>query len=121
MGFGEGLEGLRQAGRPMMALYVGGMGARGKNFYNDLFAAFGYEQEAKEIQDLYLSGKKKEAAAAIPQSFLDDCSLIGPVGFVKERLAQYREAGVNCLNISLVGNSTEERVKTLDQLQEVLA
>ena len=66
----------------MMALYVGGMGARGKNFYNDLFASYGYEKEAKEVQDLDLDGKKQEAAAAIPQSFLEECSLIGP-GFVR--------------------------------------
>ena len=78
----------------MMALYIGGMGARDKNFYNDVFKSYGYEAEAKEIQDLYLSGKKAEAAAVIPQSFLDETSLIGPRSFVKEQLAAFQASGV---------------------------
>jgi F420-dependent oxidoreductase-like protein len=121
VGIGEGLERLRNGARGAISLYVGGMGARGKNFYNDLFASYGYESEAKEIQDLYLSGKKQEAAAAIPQSFLDETTLIGPAGFVRDRLAEYREAGVNSLNVGLVGRTLAERVKTLDQLREIIA
>jgi F420-dependent oxidoreductase-like protein len=121
VGIGDGLEKLRNGGRNTTALYVGGMGAVGKNFYNDLFASYGYEAEAKEIQQLYLSGKKQEAAAAIPQSFIDDTTLIGPVGFVRDRLAEYKEAGVNSLNVSLVGRTLPERVKTLDQLREMIA
>jgi rhodanese-related sulfurtransferase len=88
VGIGEGLEALREMGRPMAALYIGGMGARGKNFYNELFASYGYEKEAAEIQDLYLAGKKPEAAAAIPQSFIDATTLIGPESFVKDRLSE---------------------------------
>ncbi len=94
---------LRDLGRPMAALYVGGMGARGRNFYNSLFRRYGYEAEAELIQDLYLSGRKAEAAAAVPAEFLEASSLIGPEGYVKERLAAYREAGVTVLNITPLG------------------
>src|SRR6476659_9372381 len=72
--------------RPMYALYVGGMGARGKNFYNDLACQYGYEKEAKEIQDLYLDGKKKEAEAAVPLEMLEQVNLVGPESWVKERI-----------------------------------
>ncbi len=121
VGIGEGLEKLRDRGRPMAALYIGGMGARGKNFYNELFAAYGYEKEAREIQDLYLSGKKAEAAAAIPASFFEETSLIGPKGYVRDRLQEYQESGVNALNIGLVGETRRDRVATLDKLQEIVA
>jgi F420-dependent oxidoreductase-like protein len=120
VGIGEGLEPMRGMGRPMTALYVGGMGARGKNFYNELFASYGYEKEAKEIQDLYLDGKKQEAAAAVPQSFIEATTLIGPEGFVKERLAALKESGVTTLNVGLVGNTTQERVRTLDTLRNLV-
>jgi F420-dependent oxidoreductase-like protein len=121
VGIGEGLEPLREAGRAGIALYVGGMGAKKKNFYNDIFASLGYEKEAAEIQDLYLSGKKQEAAAAVPQKFIEETTLMGPEGFVKERLAQYREAGVTSLNVQLMGQTIEERVATLGRLQELIA
>jgi F420-dependent oxidoreductase-like protein len=121
VGIGEGLEGLRDGGRPMVALYVGGMGARGKNFYNDVFSSYGYETEAKQIQDLYLSGKKAEAAAAIPRSFFEETSLIGPEGYVRDRLQEYKESGVNALNVQLVGRDRKERIATLDKLQNLIA
>ena len=121
VGIGEGLEGYRDHARGGIALYVGGMGARGKNFYNDVFTSLGYEAEAKEIQDLYLSGKKREAAAAVPASFIDETTLIGPKSFVRENLARYRDAGVTSLNINLVGNTLKERQATLDQLNELIA
>lgn len=120
VGIGEGLEEMRGMGRHMTALYVGGMGARGKNFYNELFASYGYEDEAKQIQDLYLDGKKQEAAAAIPDSFIEATTLIGPEGFVKDRLAALKESGVTTLNVNLVGNTTAERVQTLDKLQNLV-
>ncbi|MCP4039890.1 MAG: LLM class F420-dependent oxidoreductase [bacterium] len=116
VGIGEGLENMRGIGRPMAALYIGGMGARGKNFYNDVFASYGYEEEARLIQDLYLAGKKQEAAAAIPDSFIEATTLVGPEGFVKERLAALKESGVTTLNAALTGNTTQERVQTLDKL-----
>lgn len=121
VGIGEGLENLRDRGRDGIALYVGGMGAKKKNFYNDVFKSYGYEKEAEEIQELYLAGKKREAAAAVPSSFIQETTLIGPKGFVKDRLAAYREAGVTSLNVSLVGNTLEERVETLHQLNELIA
>lgn len=121
VGIGEGLEALRDRGRPMTALYVGGMGAKKKNFYNDVFASYGYAKEAAEIQDLYLAGKRQEAAAAIPASFLDETSLVGPPGFVRDRLAELRDSGVNGLNVQLVGESTAERLKTLDALRGLVA
>lgn len=81
---GEGPEtkALLDFARPLFALYVGGMGARGKNFYNDVAAAYGYEDAAKEIQDLYLSGKKQEAAAAVPLEWLEAANLVGPESYV---------------------------------------
>jgi hypothetical protein len=89
--------------RPMMALYVGGMGARGKNFYNDLARAYGYEAEAETVQNLYLEGKKDEAAAAIPREWLELSNFVGPEGFVRERVAAYAEAGVTALMINPAG------------------
>ncbi|MHB1446430.1 MAG: LLM class F420-dependent oxidoreductase [Acidimicrobiales bacterium] len=100
---GDGLEKLRDAGRPMVALYVGGMGAKGQNFYNDLARRYGYEAEAEKIQDLYLDGKRDEAAAAVPEEFLEKTSLVGPEGFVRERIAAMAEAGVTELSITPVG------------------
>ena len=97
---GRGLAGHRRRRRPgvrdvrpgpMIALYVGGMGAKGRNFYNDLVSRYGFEQEAAEIQDLYLDGKKDEAAALVPDDLLEATTLCGPEGYVKERLAAYKE------------------------------
>jgi F420-dependent oxidoreductase-like protein len=120
VGFGSGLEHLRDRGRPQMALYIGGMGARSKNFYNTVFSKSGYPNEAKLIQDLYLSGRKKEAEAAIPQDYLDKVSLIGDEGFVRERLQALKSAGVNALNVSFMGQTMEERVKTCDTLRNMV-
>lgn len=121
VGIGEGLEPMRDLGRPTMALYVGGMGARGKNFYNDVFSSYGYEKEAEEIQDLFLAGKRAEAQAAIPASFIEKGSLVGPEGFVRDQVAKYRDSGVTTLSIGLVGETIADRVKTLDQLSNIIA
>lgn len=94
------VAGFRDFARAMVALYVGGMGARERNFYNSLFQRYGYEAEAREIQDLYLDGKKREAAEAVPASFLEETSLCGDEGYVKDRIAQYRESGVTVLNVT---------------------
>jgi F420-dependent oxidoreductase-like protein len=120
VGIGSGLEHLRDLGRPQMALYVGGMGARSKNFYNDTFARYGYEQEARTIQDLYLAGKKDAAEAAIPRSFIDATTLIGPEGFVRDRLAALAESGVTALNVSFVGGDRNERVKNCERLRSLV-
>ncbi|GHF75855.1 F420-dependent oxidoreductase-like protein [Amycolatopsis bartoniae] len=106
--------------RPMVALYVGGMGARGKNFYNELACRYGYEAEAKKIQDLYLDGKKEEAAAAVPAELLEAISLIGPAGYVKERLAAYAAAGVTTLQVTLLEPGLERRVQVVSRLKEML-
>ncbi len=103
--------------RPNVALYVGGMGARDKNFYNTICQKYGYVQEAAEIQDLYLDGKKEEAAAAVPAEMLEKTNLVGPTGYVKERLAAYKEAGVTHLSVSPVGG---DPVKTVEQLKALL-
>lgn len=94
---------LRDLGRPGTALYVGGMGARDRNFYNNVFRRSGYEAEAKLIQDLYLDGKKEEAAAAVPADYLKATSLVGDEGFVRERVQAYQAAGVTHLTINPVG------------------
>ena len=83
----------------MYALYIGGMGSKEKNFYNDLACRYGYEEEAARIQELYLDGRKDEAAAHVPERFIEETNLIGSEGFIKERLAAYREAGVTTLNV----------------------
>jgi hypothetical protein len=117
---GEGLESYRDMSRPGIALYVGGMGAKEKNFYNQIFRKYGYEEEAELIQNLYLSGRKSEAEAAIPQSYLDSTSLIGSEGFVKERLQVYKEAGVTNLNVSFQGTTSEERVRNCDAFKNLI-
>jgi len=89
-------------GRDLAALYIGGMGARERNFYNQLACRYGYEAEAQRVQDLYLDGKKREAAAEIPDEFLKLTNLVGPEGWIRERLAAYAEAGVTVLNVAPV-------------------
>ncbi|MGW8377448.1 LLM class F420-dependent oxidoreductase [Streptomyces sp. ODS28] len=96
---GEGTEAVREFMRPVIALYIGGMGAKGKNFYNDVARAYGYEEAAEKVQDLYLAGKKKEAEAAVPEEFCELVSLCGPEGYVRERIEAFREAGVTMLNV----------------------
>ena len=90
--------------RSTYALYVGGMGARERNFYNDLAVRYGFVEEAATIQDLYLSGRKDEAAAAVPESLIERTNLIGSEGFVRERLAAFAEAGVTTLNVTPMGD-----------------
>ncbi len=100
---GDGLEGMRDFMRPQLALYIGGMGARGKNFYNELASRYGYEKEAKEIQDLYLDGNKKEAAEVVPAEMLEAMTLVGPEGYIKEKIAAFKESGVTNLQVMSVG------------------
>jgi F420-dependent oxidoreductase-like protein len=114
LAIGEGLEHLRDLERPHLALYIGGMGARSKNFYNELACRYGFEREAAEIQELYLSGHKNEAAALVPSELLEKLSLVGPASWVKERIAAYREAGVTLLDVHPIGSDPlgdVERVK----------
>ncbi|OEU91839.1 F420-dependent oxidoreductase [Streptomyces abyssalis] len=100
---GEDAAAVREHVRPLIALYIGGMGAKGKNFYNDVARAYGYEEAAEKVQDLYLAGKKREAEAAVPAEFCELVSLCGPEGYVRERIEAFREAGVTMLNVTPVG------------------
>jgi len=99
--------------RPMVALYVGGMGARGKNFYNDLACRYGFEAAAKEIQDLYLDGKKREAAAAVPFELIDEVTLLGPKERIRDRLEPWRESGVTTL---ILGAQQPEALEVMAEL-----
>ncbi len=90
-------EAARDAMRPFVALYVGGMGSRERNFYGRLMARSGFEQAVANVQDLYLDGHRREAAAALPAELIDRVTLCGPAGLVRERLAAYRDAGVGTL------------------------
>ena len=101
--------------RPMYALYVGGMGARDKNFYNQLACEYGFEKEAKEIQDLYLSGKKKEAEALVPMEWLEAGNLVGPASYVQERIAAFRESGVTNLSVT---PASDDPAATIAQVKE---
>jgi F420-dependent oxidoreductase-like protein len=120
LAIGDDLEHLRDLTRPVFALYIGGMGARGKNFYYDLACRFGYEDAAKEIQDAYLSGRKDEAAALVPAELTEKTSLIGPRGYVEERLAAYREAGVTTLNVTSLSPTHERRVSDIETVRTLI-
>ena len=86
--------------RPSLALYIGGMGARDMNFHNEVFARMGYEGAAKQIQDLYLDGKKEEAAAAVPRRLVEDVALFGPPEKIRDDLDMWRESIVSTLLVS---------------------
>jgi len=114
---GDDVTHLRDVTRPFFALYIGGMGARGRNFYYDLACRFGYADEANRIQDAYLSGRKDEAAALVPAELVEKTSLIGPHGYVKERLAAFREAGVTTLNLTALSPTHERRVSDIEAIR----
>jgi F420-dependent oxidoreductase-like protein len=107
--------------RPMVALYAGGMGARGRNYYNDVVAGYGWEREAATVQDLYLAGRKDEAAAAVPEEMVRAMSLIGPRGHVAERLAAFAESGVTTLNVTPLAGTTAGRVALVGEVKELAA
>jgi len=118
---GNGLEGLREQARDSLALYIGGMGARGKNFYNELTVRYGFPDAAATVQDLYLSGRKAEAAAAVPQEMVDATSLVGPEGWVAERLAAFQEAGVTTLMLTFPEGTHADRVRTVETVKKLAA
>lgn len=95
----DDLESARNRIKPMLALYIGGMGAKGRNFYNDLACRYGYEESAAQIQDLYLAGKKMEAISLVPDALVDELSLIGTRAMIRDRLAAWRESPVTTLAI----------------------
>jgi F420-dependent oxidoreductase-like protein len=111
----------RDAMRPYVALYVGGMGSRDKNFYNALVQRYGFEDAAREVQDLYLEGKRDEAAAALPEELIDTVSLCGPPDVVRERLAVFRDAGVGTLMVSPMAWTFDDRIAQLRHVAELAA
>jgi F420-dependent oxidoreductase-like protein len=112
-------EKARNLMRPVLALYIGGMGSRDQNFYNRLVQRYGFEAQAAEIQDLYLSGKKEEAGAAIPDELIDLVSLAGPSDVVRDRLTAFREAGVGTLMITPMAFTRDERIEQLRSVVEL--
>ncbi len=119
LAIGDDTEGVLDFFRPVLALYIGGMGARGRNFYNDLACRYGFEAQAKDIQDLYLDGKKDEAAAAVPRELLAGTSLVGPEPYLRERLAALKQAGVTTLNVTPVAPSHAERVRLIERIRDL--
>jgi F420-dependent oxidoreductase-like protein len=112
---GEDVKGMLDLARPMFALYIGGMGAKGKNFYNELAIRYGYEEEAARIQDLYLGGNKRDAEALVPLELLEMCNLVGPESYVKERIAAFRESGVTNLQVVPVADDPAGLVRQLKE------
>ena len=112
---GDDVKGMLDLARPMFALYIGGMGAKGKNFYNDLVSQYGFEEEAAKIQEMYLGGNKRDAEAHVPLDLLEMCNLVGPESYVKERIAAFADAGVTSLQVTPVA---EDPVALVGQLKE---
>jgi F420-dependent oxidoreductase-like protein len=115
----DDLELARNLMRPVLALYIGGMGSRKQNFYNNLVQRYGFEAAAQEIQDLYLEGNKAEAGEAIPDALIDMVSLCGPRDAVRDRLAAFRDAGVGTLMVSPMAFNAEDRVAQLRAVAEL--
>ena len=116
----EDVDAARNAMRPFLALYVGGMGSREKNFYNALVRRYGFDEAAEEVQELYLAGKKEEAAAALPDELIDTTTLVGPKDKIAERLSVYRDAGVGTLIVTPVAFEAEERKQMVRDIAEML-
>jgi F420-dependent oxidoreductase-like protein len=115
----DDIDAARDAMRHYIALYVGGMGSRDRNFYNALVRRYGFEDAAQKVQDLYLEGKKDEAAAALPGELIDTVSLCGPPDVVRERLAVFREAGVGTLMVAPMAWTRDERLEQLRLVAEL--
>jgi len=109
---GDDVAACRAAVKPRLALYVGGMGARGRNFYNDIARRYGYEDAAGRIQDLYLGGRKDEAAAVVPDALVDEVALCGPRERIRDQVAEWTSAGVS--TIMVTGDTTA--VRTMAEL-----
>ncbi len=117
----DDIDRARDVMRPYLALYVGGMGSRERNFYNQLVQRYGFEEAAREVQDLYLAGKKEEAAAALPPALIDTVTLCGPRERIRERLAVYKEAGVGTLMVTPMSFEPQERLRMVRELAELAA
>jgi F420-dependent oxidoreductase-like protein len=120
IGESDDVTALRELQRPMVALYVGGMGAKGKNFYNELAVRYGFEKEAETIQDLYLSGLKHEAEAAVPAEFLELTTLCGPKSYVQERVDAFRATGVTHLQVHPIPQPGQSAATLIETVKEML-
>jgi F420-dependent oxidoreductase-like protein len=120
LAIGDDVEERLNWAKPHLALYIGGMGARGQNFYHKLATRYGYGDVADHIQDLFLSGRKAEAIAAVPDELVRQVNLIGPRGFVKERIAAFAEAGVTTLLATPTTTDAAEYIRWVEELQELL-
>jgi F420-dependent oxidoreductase-like protein len=109
----------RDVMRPIVALYVGGMGSRDRNFYNQLVQRYGFEDAAREVQDHYLEGKREDAAAALPVELIDTVTLCGPADVVRDRLAVYRDGGVGTLIVSPMAFDADQRLAQLRAVAEL--
>lgn len=116
LAIGEDVEDRLAWAKPQLALYIGGMGARGQNFYHKLATRYGFGEVADRIQDLFLAGKKEEAIAAVPDELVRHVSLVGPRGFVKERLAAYAEAGVTTMLVHPLAVDDAEALRYTEEL-----
>lgn len=121
IGEGDDVVAVRELARPMVALYAGGMGAKGRNFYNDLLRRYGYEAEPDEIAELYLGGHKRQAEAVVPSELLAGISLAGPRGWVAERVAAFAEAGVTHLQVTPVPLGNQSAVQLVGELADLVA
>ena len=117
---GDDVEERLQWAKLQLALYIGGMGAKGRNFYHNIATKYGYGDVADRIQELYLSGRKADAVAAVPDDLVRGVSPIGPRGFVKERIAAFAEAGVTTLLATPVATDAAEYVRYVEDLQQLL-
>lgn len=116
LAIGDDVEDRLAWAKPQLALYIGGMGAKGKNFYHNLATRYGFGEVADHIQELFLSGKKDEAIAAVPDELVRNVSLVGPRGFVKERLAAYQEAGVTTMLVHPLATDDAEALRFTEEL-----
>ena len=116
---GDDVTSYRDLARPFFALYIGGMGARGQNFYHALATRLGYGDAADQIQDAYLDGRKAEAEALVPDELLEKTSLIGPEGYVRERLEAFREAGATTLTVTPLAPDHAGRVHLIERVAEL--
>ena len=116
---GDDLESARNAMRPMLALYVGGMGSREQNFYNKLVSSYGFERQAAEVQDLYLAGRRNDAMSALPDELIDLVSIVGPRAMAREKIRAFRDAGVDTLIVSGMAVDTPSRIEQLRIVAEL--
>ncbi len=120
LAIGENVDHLLELVKANLALYIGGMGAKGKNFYHALATQYGFGAEADRIQELYLAGRKDEATKAVPDALARGISLIGPKSFVAERIAAFAEAGATVLNVVPVAEDAAGRVKQIEMLRALV-